>query len=352
MATLFEKYFNASGSGNNLDRMNPEEIVDAIYCLCSAVEEGKLVQASPEIIELQENGEISVLHDEEFNYMYAAPEVILALSQADKRSGWFTVGVLSYFLIHGRSYYKDKDICLTSMVDLVRQGSSLISVQGAQEQAEDVPSLLNLAMECMTRWNVHRRQEGVKFVLQAVKKYTGYAEIHYICGDQEVAVSSCVISDRGMNCQAGTAVTGEDGGNYSVAESLRIPFRPGSHRYYVKVRQSAVVADRYERFLCVQQHPIPKKIKLLQLGDQAQARRIFVDRNKDVTFQFYLLTGDPVLKKTVSEEYKYHVRVPADPRAESSLLQVSYNPGTGCDITLYDSSGTRQLSDNTLHFDV
>lgn len=352
MATLFEKYFNASGSGNNLDRMNPEEIVDAIYCLCSAVEEGKLVQASPEIIELQENGEVTVLNAEECNYMYAVPEVILGQSQADKRSGWFTVGLLSYFLIHGRSYYKEKNICLTSMVDLVRQGSGLISAQGAREQAEDVPSLLDLAMERMTRWNVDQRQEGVEFVLRAVKQYTGYAEIHYICGEQEVAVSSCTITGRGLDCQAGTAVTGADGSSYSVAESLRIPFRPGNHRYYVKVRQGAAAADRYERFLCVQQHPMPKKIKLLQLGNQAQARRIFVDRNKDVTFQFYVLTGDPVLKKTVSEEYKYHVRVPASPRAESSLLQVSYTPGTGCDITLYDSSGTRQISDNTLHFDV
>ena len=90
----------------------------------------------------------------------------------------------------------------------------------------------------------------------------------------------------------------------------------------------------------------------MKLEALCDSTKIEVDRSADRRYVFYVLTGDPIRRKTISDEYKYYVNIPAAPLGGTSLLQVSYNPDTGFDVALYNRAGTVQISDNVMHFDM
>lgn len=354
MITLYEKYKNEDSIDNNIGRINPEDIVDSLYCLCNSVENGEFIQASPENIVINENGTVLLLNDPNFNLYYVAPEVIMGKKKADKMSAWFTLGVLCYFLINGRSFYNDKSINVVTMKEMGNIGSGLITAEGIDQLAEDVPSLLSLAMEKFTSWDPLKRSEGVKYVLKAVKQYTSVAVFNYEDNDQIVKSDRFAVEGSSLSCEEGASITDEDGNVYSVLKTETVPFRPGVRTYTIRVKKAETDApnELFEKYLCVQIAPETKKYRLMKLEALCDSTKIEVDRSADRRYVFYVLTGDPIRRKTISDEYKYYVNIPAAPLGGTSLLQVSYNPDTGFDVALYNRAGTVQISDNVMHFDM
>lgn len=366
MDTLLDRFKNTACSGHNISRLNPEEIADTLFCLCNAIEEGTLIQAAPENITIKEEGKVSVSLDTGLNIYYAAPEVVLGKKDADKNSGWFTFGLLAYFVIHGRSYYEDKSFHIVNLKEMMENESSFIMAWGVDEEAEDVPGLFSLSIQKFTSWDPECRSDGVPVLLRAIKQYSGTAEISYRYLDRIVATETIMVHPPNADCTKGSDVSGNDGKVYLVSENVSIPFRPGNHRYIVNVDLSRI--DRpenhgfvnsgvshdspYERYLCIQVDLQPKKTRLIKLDESAQERKIEVDRRTDRRYLFYVLTGDPVRQKTICEEYKYYVDVPAGASNGSSLLVVAYDPANGVDIALYNRAGEKQISDKILHFEV
>lgn len=350
MDTLLDRFKNTACSGHGISRMNSEEIADTLFCLCNAVEEGTLVQAAPENITVKKDGKVTVSLDAGLNIYYAAPEVVLGKKNADKNSGWFTFGLLAYFVINGRSYYEDKSFHIVELQEMMANESSFIMAGRVDEEAEDVSSLLSLSIQKFTSWDPECRSEGVPVLLRAVEQYFAAAEISYRYLDQIVATETIEVNPPNADCTKGSAVSGNDGKVYLVSESVSIPFRPGKHQYVVNVGVSQ--GSSYERYLCIQVVSQSKKTKLIKLDAGAQTKKIEVDRRIDRSYLFYVLTGDPVRQKTIRQEYKYHVDIPADVSNDSSLLMVVYDPANGIDIALYNRAGNKRISDNVLHFEV
>lgn len=350
MDTLWNKFKNTDDSGHSISRMNPEEIADTLFCLCNAVEEGTLNRAAPENITIKEDGTVSVSQEAGLNIYYAAPEIVLGKKNADKNSGWFTLGLLAYFVINGRSYYEDKSFHIVNLQDMMANGSSLIIAQGVNEEVEDVPSLLRLSIQKFTSWAPESRAEGVPILLRAVEQYSAKAKISYRYLEQTIATKTIMVGPPSANFTTGSVVSGDDGKVYFVSENVSIPFRPGKHPYIVKVDVSH--SDQYERYLCVQPASRSKKTKLMKLDTDVQMRKIEVDRRIDQSYLFYVLTGDSVRQKTIHEEYKFHVDIPAAVSVDSSLLQITYNPANGYEVVLYNRAGTEQISANVLYFEL
>lgn len=365
MDTLLDRFNDTDCSGHSISRMNPEEIADTLLCLCNAVEEGILIQAAPENITIKEDGKVSVSLDAGLNIYYAAPEVVSGRKDADKNSGWFTLGLLAYFVINSRSYYEDKSLHIVDLQEMMGNESSLIMAYGVNEEAEDVPSLLGLSIQKFTSWDPECRSEGVPVLLRAVEQYSATAEISYRYLGQTIATKTIMVNPPNANFTSGSAVSGNDGKTYLVSENMSIPFRPGNHQYIVNVGACRIVRSEniqlentgpsvalYERYLCVQVALQPKKTKLMKLDTDAQAKKIEVNRRIDQRYLFYVLTGDPGRQKTIHEEFKFRVDIPADTSVVSSLLMVVYDPANGVDIALYNRDGTKRISDNVLHFEV
>lgn len=365
MESLFKRFRNTHGSVNNLSRMNPEEIADVLFCLCNAFEEGTLLQAAPENLSVREDGTVSVTPDSDKNIYYAAPEVVLGKSGADKNSGWFTMGLLTYFIINGRSYYEAKGLNIVNLQDLTGKGESFIRAQRAAENAENVPGLLDLAMRKFTSWKPEVRYEGVSSLLKAIRQYTSTAVIQYTYNGRTVSTESRRLDPPSVMIAAGYRVTDESGSAYQVKKDCKIPFRPGTHKYTVDVESRGAGRDaasgdretggadvRLEKYLCIQAASQRNMSKLMKLEQTPQLKKVEVDRSAAARYLFYVATGDPVHRKTLRVEYKFHVDIPAGTAGGKSLLYVTYDPPSGCKIALYNREGALQISDNVMHFEL
>ena len=366
MESLYKRFRNTLGLADNLSRINPEEIADVLFCLCNAFEEGTLIQAAPGNIAVGEDGTVSVTADADKNIYYAAPEVVLGKSGADKNSGWFTMGLLTYFVINGCSYYEANGINIVNLQDQIGKRESFIKTKRFVEGEEDILGLLYLAMGKFTSWKPDVRCEGVPVLLKAIRQYTSTAVIEYTCNGRVVSTESRCFDPPSLMIAVGNRVTDEGGAAYLVKADSKIPFRPGTHKYTVEVesrsagrgassgsRETGNDADaRLEKYLCIQAGNQRNMTKLMKLEQTPQLKKIEVDRSTYGLYRFYVATGDPVSRKTVHVDYKFHVSVPADAAGGKALLYVTYDPPAGCEITLYNREGTLQISDNVMHFEL
>lgn len=351
MSILFDRFENAENSGNNLTRMNAEEIADVLLCLCNAASEEQLKKASPENIEIHEDGGVKVILSEGQNLYYAAPEEVLGISESNKNTGWFTLGLLSYFVINGRSYYRDKSINIVDMNELKDNQSSLIMAEGINQTAEDVPSLLAISIEKFTSWDASKRSEGAKYLLKAIQQFASTAEVQYVCNGQAVLSDVISVNPPRYSIQKNTYIMGNDGKKYIILNDIMIPFRPGNHKVSVNVSVEEVVRADY--FLCMQVGNQDKLFPIIRhMGDEPQVKRIEIKRDVATLYRFHLIVCDPASKREIRRDYKAQVGVPAMTGGGSSLLQVKYAPETGVEIALYNRAGTQMISDNVIRFTV
>lgn len=239
MATLYERFYRYDTAGDSVLKVNPEEIADVLLSLCNAAEDGQLVQASPENIEISEDGVVFCTSVPYQNLYYAAPEEIIG-NVSHKNSRWFTFGLLMYFVMTGHSFYQDNHIRLVDLPELIHQGSGLIQEDTVPEDALDAHSLLKKAIEKFTAWEPGRRIKGIPLLLNAVKQYVSVVNIDYVSNGQIVASEKKTIMPPSLEMRAGTLITGTGGRQYRVAEMKKIAFRPGTHRC-----QIPVVDDRW-----------------------------------------------------------------------------------------------------------
>lgn len=349
MSTLLYRFENSEISGNNLNRMNSEEIADVLLCLCNAALEGKLKKASPENIEIQEDGEVRVISSEELNLFYASPEEVMGISEANEDTGWFTLGLLAYFVINGRSYYLDRSINVVDINELKEKQSSMIMADGIEQSAEDINSLFAIAIENFTSWDAKKRSSGKKYLLKAIQQFASTAEVQYVCNGQPVLSDAISVNPPRYGIQKNSYVTGTDGRKYRILSDIVIPFRPGAHKVSVNVSSEEATQDDY--FLCMQVENQSRMFPIIKyMGTQPQIKKIEIKRDLAVHYKFYIIVCDSVSKREIKREYKATVGVPPMPSGGSSLLQVKYEPETGVEIALYNRAGTKMISDNAIKF--
>lgn len=353
------KRFRNTRYKNNLQRTGPEQIMDALLCLYNAVNEGTLLQAAPENIGIREDGTVSVTPKADQNIYYAAPEVALGKSAADKNSGWFTMGLLAYFVISGRSYYEAKGLHIVDLPDMVKSGRSLIPAQGASEDTDDIQELLDLAMSRFTSWEPEVRSEGASFLLKVIRQYTAKADIQYMHNGKVVSTKSKTLSSRSVIIAAGDSVTGKDGVSYRVKQDCEMPFRPGTHKYTVDVEieaagRSAASGSRgtggaglpEKKYLCIQEASQPDMSRLITLGRTPQRKWVEVDCSAEAEYRFYVAT----IGRAIHAEHKFSVPIPAGTADGKLQMLVTYNPPSECTIELYNRDGTSRLMSHAMRF--
>lgn len=352
MDSLYKKFRNTR-SASNLSRMGPDKIMDALLCLYNAVNEGTLLQAAPENIGIREDGTVSVAPEADQNIYYAAPEVVLGMSAADKSSGWFTMGLLAYFVINGRSYYEAEELHIADLPDMVKTGQSLIPAQAAGYM-EDIPGLLDRAMSQFTSWRPEVRSKGVPFLMKAIRQYAAKADIQYVYNGKVVSTESRTLNPPHAVITAGYGVTGKDGVSYRVKNDCKMPFRPGTHKYTADVEIAASGshgtggAGLPEKHLCIREASQQEMSRLIKLDQTAQEKWVEVDSGTAERYLFYTVTRG----KATSLEYKFHVDIPAGAAGGRSLLRVSYNPPSECKIALYNQEGSSRNLVDVMHFDL
>lgn len=342
------KRFRNTRYKNNLQRTGPEQIMDALLCLCNAVNEGTLLQAAPENIGIREDGTVSVTPKADQNIYYAAPEVALGKSAADKNSGWFTMGLLAYFVISGRSYYEAKGLHIVDLPDMVKSGRSLIPAQGASEDTDDIQELLDLAMSRFTSWEPEVRSEGASFLLKVIRQYTAKADIQYMHNGKVVSTKSKTLSSRPVSIAAGDRVTGKDGVSYRVKQDCEMPFRPGTHKYAVDVEIEAAGrnAGLPEKYLCIQEASQPDMSRLIKLDRAPQRKWVEVDWSAEAEYRFYVAT----IGRAIHAEHKFSVPIPAGTADGKLQMLVTYNPPSECTIELYNRDKTSRLMSHVMRF--
>lgn len=342
------KRFRNTRYKNNLQRTGSEQIMDALLCLCNAVNEGTLLQAAPENIGIREDGTVSVTPKADQNIYYAAPEVALGKSAADKNSGWFTMGLLAYFVISGRSYYEAEGLHIVDLPDMVKSGRSLIPAQGAAEDTDDIQELLDLAMSRFTSWKPEVRSEGASFLLKVIRQYTSKADIQYMHNGKVVSTESKALSSRSVIIAAGDRVTGKDGASYRVKKDCEMPFRPGTHKYTVDVEIEAAGrnAGLPEKYLCIQEASQPDMSRLIKLDRAPQRKWVEVDCSAEAEYRFYVAT----IGRAIHAERKFSVPIPAGTAGGKLQMLVTYNPPSECTIELYSRDKTSRLMSRAMRF--
>ena len=355
MKTLDERFKNSDRTRDNISRINPEEIVDVAYCLCTAVNDRKLILASPECISIKDDGSVKIDTTNGVNMYYASPEVILGRKKPDSKSAWFTLGLLIYFVIHGRSYYDDRSLNIVNMTELQTNGQGLIDTDNVSENTEDIPGLLRLAMNRFTRWNPDMREEGAKFLLKAVQKYSSTAEVRYLYGNKEVYFERLNITSGSVQCPHSLVLRGNDGKDYRAVRKMKIPFRPGVHKYNMHVDLASgghvLHTTALAEYIGMTIDSKPEKIRLMKIDDENTSKRIFIKLNVPHQFDFYHLVVDSATDQIKSTTHKYQLMTPRSTTRTDAAIVVELN-SRKCRLCLFDKEVENQISKTVNEFSV
>lgn len=299
MTVLYERFYRSGRDGNISSGNDEAEKAHALFCIYHAILGGSIVQADPERMIIKENGEVEQIYYQGWNAYYAAPEVVINGSKPDMDSGWFTLGLAIYFVLHGRSYYEDRHIRLVDLPERMKTSRCLIPARFLVYRESDAPLLYRKAMGKLTAWNPMERAEGIPFFLDAVMQYLSDADIECICG-------------------------GVEGGQTQQ--------RLG------------------ERYLFIQESAAGNMTKLMKLGSIKKVAKAEVLLDTEKRYIFYTVTGNPQEQSVIETKKIYHLDVPVSRIAQRALLQITYTPGAGCEVAIYNREGTKMISDNTKSF--
>lgn len=357
MRTLFERFVRNQG-----ERLAFEEYIDAIYCLCNALEGNGLRYGTPENIVINEDGTVSVDSLAKLSFMdlyFQSPEIILEeRKRYCKADGLFTLGLLAYFITKGRYFYEHNGKKVVQMREMRGRDESLITEEAIYKDRnviEDCPplALVDAAIMKFTSWDPSKREEGIRLLLDAVQMCDSSAEISYVCNGQEVFAETITVEVPHTQIAKGKVIRGTDGKNYTVSELQKLPFRPGTHPYTVAVETGESVASGLEYYLVVKSSTQTKYAKLMKLEQQPLIRKIEVDRGISRRYDFSVVKGDPIRQIPYASGAKTSVGVPAGRPEEKSLLQVRYNPADRVvEFALYNREGTKLISDNVIKLQV
>ena len=332
MQSLKEKFKNTNKVDNNLSTFSPEVLMDHLLSLCSAIEEETLVQPSCQNISIDEEGKVHTLQNETLDAYFMAPEVVFGKQEADKQSAWFSLGLLIYYIIFGRTYYEDKNILLVHLDERMKTSSSLI-------QDVHIPEFLNTPMKQLTSWKREDREKGVKTLLEAIKKYGCTVELQYMDQDKLIEKQQITFNQPVKMLMAHTPIHS----SYCIEKDTQLTYRPGFHIYKVPVIQEE---NNIVKFLCIGSQEL---IKLD--GREKRRSRFKVSREKEVEYEFYICTKDINTKTIVDNTLKFKLKVSKNEQYKESIVTLEYDPKKGLDLLVTDMSGKVQLAPSQ-HFEM
>lgn len=346
LSTLFN---NKIARANNFSRSGGEVIADTILSLCADADAGRLKALSPEHIKISPDGSVSYSQTDAESPYFSAYESVFENKKADKESGWFTLGLLIYYIVFGRTFFKDNGIdivCLperkNSAVSLITAESFLNDNTSLNTADSNALTLYKQAMVKLTFWNRSNRYLGVKHLLDAVHTYTSVATIEFFENQTKVFEAPFSFNEPVLNFKPNTQLKNPENGRiYVTTENIKIDFRPGRHTYRVKVKSTQSTdtgaTARAGRFLCIKT-PDNKTYNLFEISNTPRMLRLAVTCETAKQYTFFE-------SNSADNQYKalYKIDIPADSNNRNSVLEITYNPSGSCEVCLLNKDCTAKL---------
>ena len=228
MATLYSLFYQKHPGNTRKPRMSEEEIADILLQLAASSSRGKVL--SPENVELGQDHEIVNL-DKEPSLYYTAPEILLGKQAPDRDTALYSVGMLLYFMLTGRSYYEMSGELLSALPELMQQRDCLISgMEGRAGYAEYETILREL-----TAWSRQERSKALPHILSLAQKYPSTAEVIYRFNGTDVYTETVVIAGQHLRIEDSKTIRGTDGKAYHPKETATLYHRPVKYRTVIEV---------------------------------------------------------------------------------------------------------------------
>lgn len=338
MQTLFQKV--AQGL------IQPADAADIALSLCYLIEEGKHPdKLDPECILLDDDNRVTLDAGwRPVDCLYAAPDVVLDGAAASKESMWFALGGVLFFMLNGRSYY---EFCGLDPFDtaLNQPGSALVSDEG----------YTGLAAECirdLTAWNPAERSRGIAQLIRIAESIPARMVLRYICGGREVYTEEITLTDPLHGYRSGDVITGTDGGCYTIAPGVHIPFRPGTHTMTVPVTAlSGSAAAPWLVMSCPDPADSSRTVylRLLPLDQRPRDKRIPIPADRQVQYRFHLMHLEESTGTARSDHPLDQMTVPASPGRKQAVMHVRADGTDGTFSVSVCDEQNRPIAD-TRHF--
>lgn len=325
-----------------------EERCDILLSLVGLIEDGKDIGNGPEDILLDGDNEVQIarLRQSGKDLIFQAPEVIWGTQEGHSPEAapdqkWFTLGMLAYFMYYGTDYYTDHQIRLLESQEQLFTRRYIISPPDAAR----IP--FGKAVSQLTAVDGGERVQGLTaFLAYLSEQMPETAKIRYLCGEQTVYEEERILYQDIDDLAPGGMLT-LNGTAYRTVLSggIQIPYRPGTHRYDVKVtaavgnpepdmaprfspRYPSETAGTHERWVYVKQSHLTgdlgygeQMIRVLKLGGE--------DRNKQLELHMqYPDSRISVFRTGAGGEKELWKEIPilkeSDPRIASCFVQLRY----------------------------
>ncbi|MBR0281857.1 MAG: hypothetical protein IJQ81_09720 [Oscillibacter sp.] len=223
------------------DGISEDEKADILIRLLSRIEDNQGIGADPEEIMLGEDNEITIeCVREGINLAFLPPEVISAFASDSgapsigEPQACFLLGMIAYFMARGADYYSVRGLWA---LELARNPDGRRYVIPPEEVA-DIP--YGNAISALTAVESGERARGLRDLRSYItSNMPERARIRYWCDGQLVETEERELRNDIENLLNGESVTFH-GVAYSAASSgpVRIPYRPGTRQYDVRLRRA------------------------------------------------------------------------------------------------------------------
>lgn len=206
--------------------MSFEQKTDILLSVIEHIDAGYKIPLSLDGYAVRDNG--NVAFTETSGDISLAPPEIFGTREASVRDRqWFTLGLLCYYIFHGRTYYEEKGM---NHADIIALSSS--SVKGCL--IDD--GLFDGMSGLLTSWNPEEREKGISVFLSFLRKnYVSRLRADFFCGAEIVRSEPMSINGVIASYPPADVIKGNDGREYRVDEKIFIPFRLVPKKYRINV---------------------------------------------------------------------------------------------------------------------
>lgn len=328
--------------------LSEEERCDILLSLVGLIEDGKDIGNGPEDILLDEDNGVQIarLRQSGKDLIFQALEVILEVQEGHApevtlEQKWFTLGMLAYFMYYGTDYYTDHQIRILESQEQLFTRCHIISPADAAR----IP--FGKAVSQLTAVDMEERVQGLTaFLTYLSEQMPETAKICYLCGEQTVYEEERILYQDIDNLAPGGTLTLNGTAYLTVlSEEVQIPYRPGTHRYDVKVtaaggdpepdtmprfstRYPSETARTHERWIYVKQSHLTgdlryeeRMIRVFKLGgeDRDKQLELYMQYPDSRIFVFRMgPDGEKELWKEIS------ILKESDPQMDSCFVQFRY----------------------------
>lgn len=235
--------------------MSFEQKTDLMLSVIEHIDAGYKIPLSLDGYAVRDNG--SVAFTEPSNDISLASPEMFGIREASARDRqWFTLGLLGYYIFHGKTYYEEKKMNHADIIELSLSSPSTGCL------IED--GLFDGMLGLLTSWAPQEREKGISVFLNFLRSnFVSRLRADFFCGSELVRSEDMSINGVVYSYPSADVITGNNGKQYRVDERIFIPFRLVPKKYRINVSPAETVKSK----------PVTSASLLLSIDELVAARR-------------------------------------------------------------------------------